>query len=224
MLLRKMLLVSALLLVPATGCWKSEKDKQAEARQKKVEELRKWQADMKAKREARKNEPPPPNRCAEKQAKELRLAKGEAVLWTKPNPEVVKLPGSVIPERRGKKVEGRAWLPVRSLVPEKETVSAIEVVPCVGEPVRIGWKDIESDPDRYRVTVNRRGVMKLIDQPAAPADAADTAAAEADGEGEGDGEGEDKPAEVSQPAADAPTKKFRRKDVARNLYEIRLVP
>ncbi len=224
----------------ATGCQKKEPQKspeeiaRAEARKLKAEKFRELQKQAKERQEAAKNEPPPPSRCGGQMAKELRLVKadpkGDRVIWSKTNSDVVFAAGAVTPERSGKKLVRRTWIPLTAVVPEKENFSAIEVVPCVGEPVRIEAADLKADPERYRLTLNRRGALKLLNIPAAEttpaatgpaAPAADPKAADKDPD-ETDDEG-DAGSGPKTAGEKSPLKKGRR-DVGRNLYEFRLIP
>lgn len=156
----------------------------------------------------------------------MRLVRGETVIWTKPNTEVVRLPGSVTPEKRGKPLELRTWIAMENLIPAGEKPAAVEMVPCRGKPFRIAAADLAASPGRFRLSVNRRGMIKLMDMAAVQGGATgepDTGETDDDAEGDGTGPaGEDAQSGAdSEPETPAPRSK--RRDVGRNFHELRLV-
>lgn len=179
-----------------------------------MEQVREKMKERAAAREAQ------PSRCAARTSDQLRLLRGDTVVWTRPNRELMQLPGVVAPEGGGK-ARG-PWLPLGVLAADGAVPKAIEFVPCTGDPVRIDWAAVTSSPERFRVVANRRGVLRLLDhQPdgggvstvsEAPAEGAD----EGEGEGGGDGDGSG--------AGDGSGKKRPRRTLGRNFYEVRLVP
>lgn len=227
---RTILLLAALTLLPLQSCKKKEPERTPEqaaaieARKQRAAELREWQKKARERREASKDRPPVPSRCTGRISKELRLVRGETVIWTKPNTEVVRLPGSVTPEKRGKPLEQRTWIAMENLIPAGEKPAAIEMVPCRGEPFRIAAADLTASPGRFRLSVNRRGMIKLMDMAAVQGGGTgepDTGETDDEGDGTGPaGEGAQNGAD-SEPESPAP--RSRRRDVGRNFHELRLV-
>ncbi|MFK5947808.1 MAG: hypothetical protein QM500_03425 [Methylococcales bacterium] len=98
--------------------------------------------------------------CSDNVVFSLRLKLDDDVQWTKTHNELLSMvEAEATLDRR---FQGQRIMPLAALLKPYGNASAIEVTPCDGENISIGYSEVMSAPDLYFLGQNKRKRMKLL--------------------------------------------------------------
>ena len=92
----------------------------------------------------------------------LRLRHNGTLVWTKTHQELFSMPIAIpSPDNRFRE---KNIVPLKVLLGNYDQISAIEAIPCDGEPVSIDYDEILNSKDFYYLGQNYQNRMKLLKQ------------------------------------------------------------